>query len=61
MKNMNKKQKIKINLSLDPDFFDIISRRARKNYVSTSNYIRHYLMSNILENKSKGNDINDAD
>ena len=58
---MKKNQKIKINLSFDPSFFEILSRKAKKNYVSTSTYIRQFLMRHILENNTKGNDMKDEE
>lgn len=58
---MRKEKKIKINLSFDPSFFEILTRKAKKNYVSTSTYIRQFLMKSILENNTKYNEMKDEE
>ena len=53
---MNKnKQTVKMNLSLDKDFYDLIKRNARLNYIKPSTWVKQQLMRAVL---GKNNDDN---
>ena len=53
---MNKnKPTVKMNLSLDKDFHDIIKRNADLNYVRPATWVKQVLMRSVL---GKNNDDN---
>ena len=52
---MSKKTTIKMNLSLDKDFYDIIKRNAELNYVRPATWVKQQLMRAVL---GKNNDDN---
>jgi len=53
MKKMKKQQVVKMNISLDRDFFELLQENARKDYVRVATWVKQYLMKNLLE---KNND-----
>ncbi len=48
MKN-TKKQTIKMNLSLEKDFYGLLQKRAREDYVKVSTWTKQFLMRNLLD------------
>jgi len=50
---MKKQQVVKMNISLDRDFFELLQENARKDYVRVATWVKQYLMKNLLE---KNND-----
>lgn len=51
-----KKPTIKMSLSLDKDFYDLIQHNARLNYIKPSTWVKQVLMRCILKNND---DINE--
>ena len=50
------KPTVKINLSLDKDFYDLIQRNAELNYVRPATWVKQQLMRSILGKNN--NDFN---
>ena len=48
-----KKSIVKMNLSLDKDFYELLQENAKKNYVKVATWTKQYLMKCLLE---KNND-----
>jgi len=53
MKKMKKQQVVKMNLSLDREFFELLQEKAKQDYVRVATWVKQYLMKNLLE---KNND-----
>lgn len=51
-----KKQNVKMNLTLEKDFFELLQERAKKDYVKTATWTKQYLMKKLLEKNNS--DIN---
>ena len=51
------KPTVKMNLSLDKDFYDIIQRNAALNYVRPATWVKQVLMRSVLGNNN--DDVND--
>ena len=49
------KTTVKMNLSLDKDFYDIIKRNAELNYVRPATWAKQVLMRSILKNNNDEN------
>ena len=49
---MSKKPTVKMNLSLDKDFYDIIKRNADLNYVRPATWVKQVLMRSVLGNNN---------
>ena len=47
-----KEQIVKMNLSLEQDFYELLQDRARKDYVRVSTWVKQYLKKGLLENNS---------
>ena len=45
-----KKPTVKMSLSLDKDFYDLIQHNARLNYIKPSTWVKQQLMRSILKN-----------
>lgn len=50
-----KKPTIKMSLSLDKDFYDLIQRNAKLNYIKPSTWVKQQLMRSILKNDDDDN------
>jgi hypothetical protein len=49
-----KKQTVKMNLSLERDFYELLQDRAKDDYVKVATWTKQYLMKCLLEkNNSK--------
>jgi hypothetical protein len=44
MKKIRKPQNVKMNLSLEPDFFELLQEKAKRDYVRTATWTKQYLM-----------------
>ena len=53
MKKIKKQQVVKMNLSLEREFFELLQEKAKKDYVRVATWVKQYLMKNLLE---KNND-----
>ena len=52
MKKRKNKQTVKMNLSIDKDFYGLLQENARKDYMRVSTWTKQFLMKNLLENNS---------
>jgi hypothetical protein len=50
MKNV---EKIKLNLTLDKDFYDLLQDKAKSDYMKVATWTKRFLMKNLLD---KNND-----
>ena len=53
MKKIKKQQVVKMNLSLEREFFELLQEKAKKDYVRVATWVKQYLMKSLLE---KNND-----
>jgi predicted DNA-binding ribbon-helix-helix protein len=53
MKRMKKTQNVKMNLSLERDFYELLQQRAKNDYMRVATWTKQYLMKGLLE---KNND-----
>ncbi|MGD0581492.1 MAG: hypothetical protein ABR974_00950 [Bacteroidales bacterium] len=44
-----KKQTVKMNLSLEKDFYELLQDRAKNDYVKVATWTKQYLMKCLLE------------
>lgn len=49
MKKIRNQQIVKMNLSLDRDFYELLKTRAEKDYVKVATWTKQFLMKNLLE------------
>jgi len=49
MKRMKNTQNVKMNLSLERDFYDLLQERAKNDYVKVATWTKQYLMKGLLE------------
>ncbi|MBN1184808.1 MAG: hypothetical protein JXB49_21155 [Bacteroidales bacterium] len=49
MKKIRKPQNVKMNLSLEKDFYELLQEKAKKDYVRTATWTKQYLMKKLLE------------
>ena len=49
MKKMKNQQIVKMNLSLERDFYELLQDRAEKDYVKVATWTKQFLMKNLLE------------
>ena len=57
MKRKNQKT-VKMNLSLEKDFYGLLQDNARKDYMRVSTWVKQFLMKNLLEkNNSDANSL----
>jgi len=49
MKKIRNQQNVKMNLSIDKDFYDLLKARAEKDYVKVATWTKQFLMKNLLE------------
>lgn len=58
MKKRKQQQKVKMNLSIDKDFYGLLQENARKDYMLVSTWVKQFLMKNLLEkNNSDSNSL----
>lgn len=53
MKKIKNQQIVKMNLSLEKDFYELLQANAKKDYVRVATWTKQYLKKNLLE---KNND-----
>ena len=51
-----RKQNVKMNLSLEKDFYELLQEKAKRDYVKTATWTKQYLMKKLLEKNDS--DIN---
>ena len=44
-----KTQTVKMNLSIDKDFYGLLQENARNDYMRVSTWVKQFLMRNLLE------------
>ena len=49
MKKRKNQQTVKMNLSIDKDFYGLLQENARKDYMRVSTWVKQFLMRNLLE------------
>jgi hypothetical protein len=49
MKRLKKTANIKMNLSLEKDFYDLLQEKAKNDYVKVATWTKQYLMKCLLE------------
>jgi hypothetical protein len=49
MKKIRTQQNVKMNLSLDRDFYELLKTRAEKDFVKVATWTKQFLMKNLLE------------
>jgi len=49
MKKIKKQQVVKMNLSLEREFYELLQEKAKKDYVRVATWVKQYLMKNLLE------------
>jgi len=56
MKKIGNKQNVKLNLTLDRGFYQVLQKRAEQDYVPTATWAKQYLMRHLLgKNNSDSN------
>lgn len=45
---MKKKEMIKMNLSLEKEFFALLEKKAQEDYVRVSTWVKQFLMKSLL-------------
>jgi hypothetical protein len=53
MKKVQKTQNVKMNLSLERDFYELLQEKAKNDYVKVATWTKQYLKKGLLE---KNND-----
>ena len=48
-----RKETIRMNISMDVEFYELIQEAAAKDYLKPSTWVKQYLMRGLLENKNK--------
>ena len=46
---MRNQQNVKMNLSLEKDFYELLQARAKQDYVKVATWTKQFLMKNLLE------------
>ena len=60
MKKIKNKQVVKMNISLERDFYKLLQDKADKDYVRVATWVKQYLMKNLLDkNNIMSNPVND--
>ena len=60
MKKIKNKQVVKMNISLERDFYKLLQDKANKDYVRVATWVKQYLMKNLLDkNNPMSNPVND--
>ncbi|MGI6322618.1 MAG: hypothetical protein ACOXZO_04790 [Bacteroidales bacterium] len=49
MKKSSIKQNVKLNLTLDRSFYQVLQKRAKQDYVATATWTKQFLMRHLLE------------
>jgi hypothetical protein len=49
MKRIKKQPNVKMNLSLERDFYELLQERAKNDYVKVATWTKQYLKRNLLE------------
>jgi hypothetical protein len=49
MKKIKNKPTIKMNLSLEKDFYDLLQANAKQDYVKVSTWVKQFLKRNLLD------------
>ena len=59
MKRLKKTANVKMNLSLEKDFYDLLQEKAKNDYVKVATWTKQYLMKCLLEkNNSESKCLN---
>ena len=49
MKRLKKTPNVKMNLSLERDFYELLQKKAKNDYVKVATWTKQYLMKCLLE------------
>ena len=59
MEKFNKQEVVKMNISLERDFYEFLQEKAKQDYVRVATWVRQYLMKNLLDkNNTMSNALN---
>ncbi len=53
MKNVQD-QKVRVNITVDKEFYDLLQETAQKDYMLVGSWVRRYLKMNLLDNQCLG-------
>jgi len=53
MKRMKKSTNVKMNLSLEKDFYALLQENAKKDYVKVATWLKQYLKKGLLEKNNR--------
>lgn len=48
----NKKSNVKMNISIDRDFYELLQEKASNDYMRVATWTKQFLMKNLLKNNS---------
>jgi hypothetical protein len=49
MKRIKKQPNVKMNISLERDFYELLQEKAKNDYVKVATWTKQYLMKGLLE------------
>lgn len=49
MKEITKTKNVKMNLTIPPDFYQVLQQKAQENYVRVATWTKQFLMKNLDE------------
>ena len=55
MKKMKKQKVVKMNISLEREFFELLQEKAKQDYVRVATWVKQYLMKTLLEKNNSDN------
>lgn len=55
MKRIKKQPVVKLNLSLERDFYELLQSHAKSDYVRVATWTKQYLKRNLLKNNDDSN------
>lgn len=51
MRKFKQKKNVKMNLTLSPEFYDLLQQNAREDYVKVATWTKQFLMKNLIGDK----------
>ena len=56
-----KKDTVKLYLTIDKEFYLLLSKKSKNDYMKIATWTKQYLMKNLLENKCELKNINKSE
>lgn len=53
MKKIKKQSVVKLNLTLEKDFYELLQAHAKEDYVRTATWVKQFLKKNLLKNNDE--------